>query len=221
MKNICKTIISLYILTLFLNFIGCTPVPVKSIPSSTSIPVITEADKKDSIDILIEGIDSKPVTPTEKMVGYVNVEVLEVFPTPKKTIAINHILRGQKVFIFNTNGDWANISADETYEYWIDLKYICFIQNCWVNNNISKNINNLDRNNKTYQKKNIVKSNVYPFTSYNGKGYINTKGNYVPSPRKSNKQPNGATAKCRDGSWSFSQSRRGTCSGHGGVSSWL
>lgn len=169
MKNICKTIISLYILTLFLNFIGCTPVPVKSIPLSTSIPVITEADKKDSIDILIEGIDSKPVTPTEKMVGYVNVEVLEVFPTPKKTIAINHILRGQKVFIFNTNGDWANISADETYEYWIDLKYICFIQNCWVNNNISKNINNLDRNNKTYQKKILLNQMCIPLHLIMGK----------------------------------------------------
>ena len=214
MKNICRTIISLYILTLFLNFIGCTSVPVKSIPSSVSIPVITEADKKDSIDILIEWIDIKPLIKNEKMVGYVNVDVLEVFPTPKKTIAINHILRGQKVFIFNTNVDWANISADETYEYWIDLKYICFTRNCWEYNNISKKIDNLN-------KKNTTKSNEYSSTSYSGNGYINTKGNYVPSPRKSNKQPNGATAKCRDGSWSFSQSRRGTCSGHGGVSSWL
>ncbi|WP_412771208.1 DUF3761 domain-containing protein [Ralstonia solanacearum] len=33
--------------------------------------------------------------------------------------------------------------------------------------------------------------------------------------------PNGATAKCRDRSYSFSESRRGTCSRHGGVADWL
>ncbi|MBN8809644.1 MAG: DUF3761 domain-containing protein [Sphingomonas sp.] len=31
----------------------------------------------------------------------------------------------------------------------------------------------------------------------------------------------GASAQCRDGSWSFCESRRGTCSWHGGVSRWL
>lgn len=31
----------------------------------------------------------------------------------------------------------------------------------------------------------------------------------------------GATAQCRDGSYSFSQHRRGTCSHHGGVAKWL
>lgn len=49
-------------------------------------------------------------------------------------------------------------------------------------------------------------------------GYINTYGNCVASPSSS---PNGATAKCRDGTYSYSQSRRGTCSSHGGVASWL
>ncbi|WP_083528068.1 DUF3761 domain-containing protein [Curtobacterium ammoniigenes] len=33
--------------------------------------------------------------------------------------------------------------------------------------------------------------------------------------------PSGATAKCNDGTYSFSQSRRGTCSSHGGVAAWL
>jgi hypothetical protein len=31
----------------------------------------------------------------------------------------------------------------------------------------------------------------------------------------------GATARCRDGSMSFSQHRAGTCAGHGGVGAWL
>jgi hypothetical protein len=32
--------------------------------------------------------------------------------------------------------------------------------------------------------------------------------------------PSGATARCRDGSYSYSASRRGTCSHHGGVAVW-
>jgi len=34
-------------------------------------------------------------------------------------------------------------------------------------------------------------------------------------------QPQGATAQCRDGTFSFSKTRSGTCSHHGGVARWL
>lgn len=33
--------------------------------------------------------------------------------------------------------------------------------------------------------------------------------------------PEGASARCRDGTYSYSQNRRGTCSHHGGVAEWL
>ncbi|HEY8201132.1 MAG TPA: DUF3761 domain-containing protein, partial [Actinomycetota bacterium] len=33
--------------------------------------------------------------------------------------------------------------------------------------------------------------------------------------------PAGATAVCRDGTYSFSQHHQGTCSRHGGVSRWI
>ncbi len=33
--------------------------------------------------------------------------------------------------------------------------------------------------------------------------------------------PAGATAKCRDGTWSMSKTHSGSCSHHGGVASWL
>ncbi|MFI8664629.1 DUF3761 domain-containing protein [Rhodococcus qingshengii] len=52
-------------------------------------------------------------------------------------------------------------------------------------------------------------------------GYINTAGNCIPSPQHAPQAPAGATAQCNDGTYSFSQSRRGTCSRHGGVASWL
>jgi hypothetical protein len=52
--------------------------------------------------------------------------------------------------------------------------------------------------------------------------YTNSRGAQVQRPTFSeNGPPAGATAQCRDGSYSFSQSRRGTCSHHGGVSRWL
>jgi len=49
--------------------------------------------------------------------------------------------------------------------------------------------------------------------------YKNSQGNTVCRPSASN--AGGATAVCRDGTYSYSQNRRGTCSGHGGVAQWL
>lgn len=53
--------------------------------------------------------------------------------------------------------------------------------------------------------------------------YTNSDGRAVHSPAKSthDQVPAGASAKCRDGTYSFSQHRRGTCSHHGGVMGWL
>lgn len=53
--------------------------------------------------------------------------------------------------------------------------------------------------------------------------YVNKAGASVHSPAhsKTGAAPDGATAKCGDGTFSFSQSRRGTCSHHGGVAAWL
>ncbi len=51
--------------------------------------------------------------------------------------------------------------------------------------------------------------------------YVNSKGETVKRPENCSAAPQGATAQCRDGSYSFSRSRRGTCSHHGGVAKWL
>ena len=53
-----------------------------------------------------------------------------------------------------------------------------------------------------------------------GRHYSNVNGNWVHSPMRSHGRPAGATAHCGDGTWSFSQHHRGTCSHHGGVSGW-
>ena len=56
-----------------------------------------------------------------------------------------------------------------------------------------------------------------------GRGYTNSRGEWVPSPTRTpdNQPPTGASARCRDGTFSFTKSRSGTCSHHGGVAEWL
>ena len=62
---------------------------------------------------------------------------------------------------------------------------------------------------------------IAPDTTSQPNYYINTDGNKVQSPTYYNTAPAGATARCTDGTYSFSQHRRGTCSHHGGVAQWL
>lgn len=50
--------------------------------------------------------------------------------------------------------------------------------------------------------------------------YENAYGECVRRPVAAPARPAGSTARCRDGTYSFSRSRSGTCSHHGGVASW-
>ena len=54
-----------------------------------------------------------------------------------------------------------------------------------------------------------------------GQHYTNSSGQKVHVPMAAPSAPSGATAKCSDGTYSFSQHASGTCSHHGGVSLWL
>lgn len=58
-------------------------------------------------------------------------------------------------------------------------------------------------------------------SSFHQLAYTNVFGQEVSSPIYSKSIPKGAKARCKDGTYSFSRSRRGTCSGHRGVSKWL
>jgi hypothetical protein len=60
-----------------------------------------------------------------------------------------------------------------------------------------------------------------PPAACDGDYYVNSDGNCVHRPEQAPTAPAGATAKCQDGTYSFSQHRSGTCSHHGGVAEWL
>jgi hypothetical protein len=65
-------------------------------------------------------------------------------------------------------------------------------------------------------------ANLYVPGLSNNKHYTNSSGESVHSPAYSNGgAPEGATAQCADGTYSFSRHRQGTCSHHGGVAKWL
>lgn len=67
-----------------------------------------------------------------------------------------------------------------------------------------------------------TKTSTYsPKSNSSVKYYTNSAGQRVQSPTYYNKAPAGATALCRDGTYSFSRNRQGTCSQHGGVAKWL
>lgn len=72
------------------------------------------------------------------------------------------------------------------------------------------------------RKTRILTYNTYTTTHKTGvRYYTNVNGYRVQSPTYYNSAPAGATALCRDGTYSFSRNRRGTCSHHGGVAKWL
>ncbi|MEC3977839.1 DUF3761 domain-containing protein [Amycolatopsis sp. H20-H5] len=60
-----------------------------------------------------------------------------------------------------------------------------------------------------------------PAVACGGDYYVNSDGNCIHRPEAAPGAPSGATARCGDGTYSFSQHRQGTCSHHGGVAAWL
>lgn len=111
------------------------------------------------------------------------------------------IPKGETIYVLNYEDDlWARVSYNGHVDY-VSRKYI--VQ-------------------KTTQPK------TYKSTTSTGvrsgsaiKYYTNSRGKRVQSPTYYQTAPAGATALCRDGTYSFSRSRRGTCSHHGGVARWL
>lgn len=68
----------------------------------------------------------------------------------------------------------------------------------------------------------LVLSNLFfSATGPSHNTYINKNGDEISMPVYTDEQPEGATAQCNNGAYSFSQHRSGTCSKEGGVAEWL
>ena len=65
-----------------------------------------------------------------------------------------------------------------------------------------------------------VQARPHPAYRTEGDYYTDVSGRHIHRPMRADHKPAGATAHCRDGSWSFSEHHSGTCSHHGGVGEW-
>ena len=85
----------------------------------------------------------------------------------------------------------------------------------------SQNTENHGTNNSSSGATNSSDAKTTPANSPPAYYYTNRQGQRVQSPTKTKTVPPGATAQCRDNSYSFSRNHRGTCSHHGGVAKWI
>lgn len=95
-------------------------------------------------------------------------------------------------------------------------------------NTLNKSVNSLTQTvtvhqdyNQQVNKQYVSSSSTQSYSTQNVKYYTNVDGQNVQSPTYYSTAPAGATALCKDGTYSFSKNRCGTCSHHGGVSKWL
>lgn len=94
--------------------------------------------------------------------------------------------------------------------------------NCdWILVNYHGKVGYVSSKYLTEEKYRIDNRTVKPIDNSRVRYYTNSFGERVQSPTHYSSHPSGATALCRDGTYSFSKNRRGTCSHHGGVAKWL
>lgn len=226
--------VSLISLILSVFLIGCATNNYKNIPSKdikvsriSSEQTYSDQHKKEEIKLDHDVGFVEPTDPMEEYIkyfsinkkientAYINADNLEMLSSPKIGAVINHIARGEQVFIVETKIGWANISVDQERPYWVDVKKLCYSKNCWINN--KKNDDSL-----------YSIRNIYSQSNKNQKIQLSNqsiqtqkqKTSSIYSRKQQNIISNRPTAQCSDGTLSYSQHRRGTCSHHGGVFKW-
>ena len=128
---------------------------------------------------------------------------------PGKSAAIVTIVRkGDLLSLIGSsaNGPWYRVRDNKTgSEGWIHRNTIALLE-----------LSKTDSTTTTPTQRARITSSAAA-----GRSYVNVDGVRVRSPVFSDTRPAGASARCRDGSYSFSQHRSGTCSHHGGVAEWF
>lgn len=120
------------------------------------------------------------------------------------------IPKGTTILVLNYEDEsWARVSYNGHINY-VSRRYIK-----------PKNISSYKSQSSSHSPKVKRHNSGYSNSSNGVQYYTNSYGERVQSPTYYQTAPVGATALCRDGTYSFSRSRRGTCSHHGGVAKWL
>ncbi len=159
--------------------------------------------------------------PTSKGVGQDQnfVAVAAIVTAPKANLrdkaslsakVVKTVDRGDLLMLLSPNpvGPWYRIRANKTDS------------EAWINGNAIALLYTIEQGSSQTELQTAPRPRAVSSPT-TGRSYVNVDGMRVPSPVFSDKKPEGATARCRDGSYSFSQHRQGTCSHHGGVSEWF
>lgn len=122
-------------------------------------------------------------------------------------------------------GDQLTLLANDAEGAWYNVRDLATGKSGWVHGNSIRNISAAQgkstKAETTAQQNEAQVGRNENSASRSSDTYTNVDGDQVQRPRKSATAPEGASAKCRDGSYSFSRHRQGTCSHHGGVAEWL
>ena len=140
-------------------------------------------------------------------ISYVTTANLNMRSLPCTCAEVTKVIpKGSTILVMNFEDDsWALVSFNGHMNY-VSRKYI--VEKTKSSSNVSSS--NIKDNHRYGRPQN---SSV--------RYYRNSYGELVQSPTYYSTAPAGATALCRDGTYSFSRNRRGTCSHHGGVRRWL
>lgn len=108
----------------------------------------------------------------------------------------------------NPVGPWYRVRDAAKQEVWIQ------------GNNIALLYPGASSGTASIQQQQVSRPRTTASQPSSGRSYVNVDGVRVQSPTFSERRPADASARCNDGSYSFSLHRRGTCSHHGGVAEW-
>ncbi len=136
----------------------------------------------------------------------VSVEAINTESNVDDHYVLTTYSKGDTTFKYGVREDWNNLD--------VGTNGYVFTANCEGNQIVKDSLF------MTLQTPTAIPSQLISTLS-NNNYYTSSQGNDVHSPAYSNSVPSGASAECQDGTYSFSQSRSGTCSHHGGVAAWL
>ena len=172
----------------------------QNIPTATVNPEIYSVEERNYAES-----NDKVAEPTIRVES---ITVIEEIPYTTTTKDDNTIAKGAtKVLVNGVDGE-----RTKTYK-------VTYEDDKEINRELVSSVVTREPINKVVANGTYVAPKQTPITYCENGTYTNVDGNKVCRPSTNN--TGGATAICKDGTYSYSQHRSGTCSHHGGVRTWL